>query len=167
MKTFPVIRVIVGAGVIVVALAVANFRSPRTADHAIPVVRADSDTDSGCTLASLKGSYAVSRQGTLLTSVLGLPAPALWGEVAGAVFDGSGSFSGNATVNVGGAVLNSVPFTGTYTVNSDCTGTVTVNANVGVTLHKTIVVTGGGRGYIETQTDTWAVVQGSSERIAD
>ena len=69
MKTFPVIRVIVGAGVIVVALAVANLRSSRTADHAIPVVRADSDTDSGCTLASLKGSYAVSRQGTLLTSI--------------------------------------------------------------------------------------------------
>lgn len=71
MKTFPVIRAIVGAGVIVVALAVVNLRSPRPAGHAIPVVRADSD----CTLATLNGPYAVSRQGTLLTSVLGLPAP--------------------------------------------------------------------------------------------
>ena len=57
MKTFPVIRVIVGAGVIVVALAVGNLRSPQTAGHAIPVVRADSGADSGCTLATLNGPY--------------------------------------------------------------------------------------------------------------
>ena len=38
--------------------------------------------DGGCSIANLSGPYAVSRQGTLLTSVLGLPAPAPWGEVA-------------------------------------------------------------------------------------
>ena len=163
MKTFPVIRAIVGAGVIVVALAVANLRSPRPAGHAILVVRADSD----CTLATLNGTYAVSRQGTLLTSVLGLPAPAPWGEVARAVFDGAGSFSGSATLNIGGAVLNSVPFTGTYTVSSDCTGTITVHPNVPVTITEAIVVIGGGQHYIATDTESIAVVQGRAERIAE
>lgn len=133
---------------------------------ATPQVVHAQETGSGCSLSSLKGSYALDRQGTLVASILGLPAPAPWGEVAFEDFNGAGTFSGKATVNVGGAVVNGT-VTGTYTVSSDCTGTKTVNTSVGVTVHEAIIVTGGGQRMIGTQTDPWAVVQTRAEKIGD
>jgi hypothetical protein len=121
---------------------------------------------SGCSLASLKGPYALDRQGTLVASILGLPAPAAWGEMAREDFDGAGGFSGKATINIGGAV-GSATVTGTYTLNHDCTGTKTVNTNGGVTVHEAIIVIGGGQRMIGTQTDPWAVVQTRAEKIGD
>jgi hypothetical protein len=131
----------------------------------LPVVHAQ-DTGSGCSLSSLKGSYGLDRQGTLVSSILGLPAPAPWTEVAFEHFDGVGGFSGKATVNVGGAVVTGT-VTGSYTINSDCTGTKTVNTSVGVTVHEAIIVTGGGQRMIGTQTDPWAVVQTRAEKIGE
>lgn len=133
---------------------------------ATPQVVHAQETGSGCSLSSLKGSYALDRQGTLVASILGLPAPAPWGEVAFEDFNGAGTFSGKATVNVGGAVVNGT-VTGTYTVSSDCTGTKTVNTSGGVTVHEAIIVTGGGQRMIGTQTDPWAVVQTRAEKIGD
>src|SRR5260370_42092532 len=96
------------------------------------------------------GSYALDRQAPLGTSGRGLPAPGPWGEIAVEHFDGAGAFSGKATVNVGGAVLSGT-VTGTYTVNSDCTGTKTVNTPVGLTVHEAITLI--GRRMIGPQTD--------------
>lgn len=129
----------------------------------LPVVHAQ-DENSGCSLASLNGSYVLDRQGTLVTSVLGLPSPAPWGEIAVEHFDGAGAFSGKATVNVGGAILNGT-VTGTYTINSDCTGSKTVNTPVGLTVHEAIIVI--GRQMIGTQTDPWAVIQTRAEKIGE
>lgn len=154
------------AGVMILGFAVANLPGRHIAGASIPVVRADG----GCSVASLKGPYAVARQGTLVTSVpaLGLVAPAPWTEVALVNIDGAGSFSGKATVNIGGAVLSDVPFTGTYTVNSDCTGTNTVTApSVGITIHQALVVIGGGQRFIETEADSLAVVEGRIEKLGD
>jgi hypothetical protein len=151
----------------IAALTVLVIWAPRTkyAAAALPVVHAQ-DENSGCSLASLKGSYALDRQGTLVSSILGLPAPAAWGEVAFEHFDGAGAFSGKATVNAGGAVVSGT-VTGTYTVSSDCTGTKTVNTSVGVTVHEAIIVTGGGQRMIGTQTDSWAVIQTRAEKIGE
>lgn len=135
----------------------------------VPVIHAQNE-NGGCSVASLKGPYAVARQGTLVTSVpaLGLVAPAPWAEVALVDIDGKGSFSGKATVNIGGAVLSDVPFTGTYTVNSDCTGTNTVTApSVGITIHQALVVIAGGQRFIETEADSLAVVEGRIEKLGD
>jgi hypothetical protein len=64
-----------------IVAAIVSVPTVRYAAATLPVVYAQ-ETESGCSLASLKGSYALDRQGTLVTSVLGLPAPAPWGEVA-------------------------------------------------------------------------------------
>jgi hypothetical protein len=125
-----------------------------------PVVQAT------CSQANLKGAYAVAGQGTLVASLPGIPAPAPWAESSLANFDGAGSFSGKGTVNIGGVVLN-ITFTGTYTVNSDCTGDVTINTNLGLTVHHAIVVIGGGQRFIETETDPLAVVQYRVEKLED
>lgn len=130
------------------------------AGFAVPVVRADQ----GCSVASLNGPYAVAGQGTLVASLPGITAPAPWAESSLADFNGNGAFSGKGTVNIGGAVLN-VTFTGSYTVNSDCTGNVTINTNLGLTVHHAIVVIAGGQRFIETESDPVAVVQYSVERL--
>jgi hypothetical protein len=123
--------------------------------------------DGGCTVANLNGTYAVSRQGTLVTSVLGLPAPAPWGEVARANFTGTGSLSAAVAVNIGGVVINGT-VTGTYTVNSDCTGTITVHpTGLPITITEAIVVIKGGQSYIATDTEAFAVVQGRGEKLED
>jgi hypothetical protein len=133
----------------------------------LPVVHAQDET-SGCSLASLNGRYALSRQGTIVAQIPGFPAPpAPFGEVAIATFDGAGAFSGRATVNIGGLVLNPVNFTATYTVNPDCTGTATVNTGLGLTLHNAIVVIGGGKRFIGTETDLFEVVQTSGQRLGE
>jgi hypothetical protein len=167
MKTFRGLKVIAILGsLITIGLAGANLPRLRAAGLATSVLQADG----GCSLASLNGPYAVARQGTLVTSVpaLGLVAPAPWAESAFADFNGAGAFSGKATVNIGGAVLNDTPFTGTYTVNNDCTGNATINVtNVGVTLHVALIVIGGGQRFIETETDSLAVLQGRAEKLGD
>ena len=133
----------------------------------LPVVHAQ-DENSGCTLASLNGRYAIEGQGTVVAQLPGFPPPpAPQGEVAIVTVNGVGSFSGSATLNVGGLVLNSVAFTGNYTVNSDCTGTTTVNTALGLTLHNAIVVIGGGQRFIETETDPFQVVQRTGQRLGD
>ncbi len=141
-----------------------------TGKHAVftPAVVHAQNGNGGCSLASLSGPYAVSRQGTLVASVLGLPAPAPWGEVARADFNGAGAFSGTANVNIGGVAISG-GVTGTYTVNSDCTGTITVHPNPpfnAIVITQAIVVTGGGQHYIATDTDSFTVVQGRGERLS-
>jgi hypothetical protein len=165
MKALPGLRMaLITAGLIAVGSAIVNLPSLRISGPSNLVVRADGGA---CSVASLSGPYAVSRQGTLLASVLGLPAPAPWDEVARADFDGAGSFTGSATVNIGGVVLNSVPFTGTYMINSDCTGTITVHPNVPVTITESIIVISGGRQYFATDTESFAVVQGTAQRLGE
>ena len=164
MKRLVVFAVLALLGCLVVAISLGTLPKRGIVGLATAVVRADG----GCSVASLNGPYAVARQGTLVTSVpaLGLVAPAPWAESALAVFNGAGTFSGKATVNIGGAVVNPT-FTGTYTVNSDCTGDLTVNSNVGVSLHEAFIVIGGGQRFITTESDSLAVVQANAQKLGD
>ena len=130
-----------------------------------PTVVHAQNSNGGCSLASLSGPYAFAAQGTLLTSILGLPAPAPWGEVARVDFNGTGGFSAIATVNVGGAALNSIPVAGTYTVNTDCTANLNIPLNPQTTIAEAMVVIGGGQRFVITHTESFAVVSGSGERL--
>jgi hypothetical protein len=134
---------------------------------ATPTVVHAQNENGGCSLASLNGPYATEGQGTIVGQLPGLPPPPFpFGEVVLDHFNGAGSFFGNASVNLGGVALP-VSFTGTYTVNSDCTGTVTVNTSLGLTLHNAMVVIGGGQRFILTQTDPFAVIQRTGVRLGD
>jgi hypothetical protein len=97
----------------------------------------------------------------------GFPAPPFpFGEAGIATFDGAGKLFGKTTVNAGGSLLTPT-FTGTYTVNSDCTGSVTVQSNAGFTIQEAIVVIGGGKRYVGTETDPTAVIVRTVERLRD
>jgi hypothetical protein len=58
--------------------------------------------------------------------------------VAGGTFDGDGNVSGFATSSAGGVIVRRAPVTATYTLDSDCTGTLTFEA---AQAHWDIVVT--------------------------
>jgi len=70
-----------------------------------------------CSQATLNGAYMSSQTGTLN----GLPLA----QVNRIVADGQGVFTGSGTVVVDGVVTVIPLITATYTVNPDCTGTLT------------------------------------------
>jgi hypothetical protein len=130
------------------------------------IVRAQEDS---CSIASLHGTYAVHAHGTIVGQLPQPPfptAPFPFGEAGIVTLNGTGQLSGKTTVNLGGVVLQPT-FSGMYTVNSDCTGTLTVQSSAGFVLHDAIIVTRGGGGTVEVQTDPFAVVTRTLERIAD
>ncbi len=93
-----------------------------------------------CSLASLQGAYLLLGDGTMPP----ISAPPLVAQVGILTFDGAGSFSGQETVKVMGAVVPDAPFTGTYTVNPDCTASATVHTIIG-DIHEEGVITGEGQ----------------------
>jgi len=74
-----------------------------------------------CSLAGSSGQY-----GFTLTGVVILPTgPVPIAAVGKAVLDATGNASGTESRSVGGGFADET-FTGTYTVNADCTGTATI-----------------------------------------
>ncbi|MGF6899905.1 hypothetical protein [Paraburkholderia sp. GAS348] len=109
-----------------------------------------------CSLATLNGAYGFSAQGKLiglLDSTGGVHpfvTQQLLNDVALVIFNGSGHFKRIDTGTVGGAPKGGqTDFTGNqsgyYTVNSNCTGTMTIQYDSGVTLLLEMVVTDDAR----------------------
>jgi hypothetical protein len=76
---------------------------------------ASADDGSGCTNATITGSYG----GLLTGTIIGL-GPI--GQVDIATFDGAGHWSRTETTNINGNTLPPETIAGTYNVNADCTG---------------------------------------------
>ena len=74
-----------------------------------------------CSEATLKGTYLFAQNGVEIKGNDQRPF-ALAGYD---VFDGNGEVKGVASGNSNGEVFRKEPFTGTYTVKANCTGTVT------------------------------------------
>jgi hypothetical protein len=74
-----------------------------------------------CSKATLKGTYLFAQNGVEIKGNDQRPF-ALAGYD---VFDGNGEVKGVASGNSNGKVFRKEPFTGTYTVKANCTGTVT------------------------------------------
>jgi len=85
--------------------------------------RARADEHRGCSDASLRGSFGFTSTGTLLA----LPAPLAgpFGEIGRQTFDGRGTTDGAATLSANGNIRR-VTFDGTYAVNPDCTGSMSL-----------------------------------------
>jgi hypothetical protein len=102
-----------------------------------PMAKADSNK--GCSNASLKGTFS-----HMATGFITAP-PAMAGPEAGVgtdTFDGNGGSTGAATLSLNGNIIPLVT-TGTYKVNSDCTGTYTILA-LGGTIRLAFVITDSG-----------------------
>ena len=102
-----------------------------------------------CSNATLTGSYGFKGDGFGTHNGHGNAIP--FAQVGVVTFDGAGnaSFTVTQVLNSSGAeFFEAIP--GTYTVNSDCTGTVTIE-DFG--LHFNIVTVGGGKEFFAIQTD--------------
>jgi hypothetical protein len=78
-------------------------------------------------------------------------------------FDGNGKMSGSFTASQNGKIVRGT-YSGTYTVNSDCSGTVTFTDNTGKTFHYDIFVEVGGTEFSFIQTDAGVVTAGFERR---
>ena len=100
-----------------------------------------------CSNASLKGKYGQTISGELL------PGPGVvlpQNGVAMTNFDGKGNFTQEDFVVINGSPTSSgfeTGETGTYTVNSDCTGTATINYPDGSWIDLELVVVNQGREF--------------------
>ncbi|MFB3923391.1 MAG: hypothetical protein ACE145_16845 [Terriglobia bacterium] len=95
----------------------------------------------GCSLDTLKGDYALFGEGTVSPQLFTLPSfrVARSGLIS---FDGAGNFSGELTASANGLIVPNVTFTGTYTVESDCTTTAEIHNSLGQTAHEFGAISG-------------------------
>ena len=85
------------------------------------------DGPQGCTLATLKGRYLFADAGTLYPPAFGVMQPTPAADAGFHLFNGDGTGADTVTFRVGGAiVLENVVAPISYTVNADCTGSITV-----------------------------------------
>ena len=118
----------------------------------------------GCSLSSLKGTYSVQGQGTAVAQLPGFPTPPFpFAEVAIDFIDGAGNITGNFTVNVDGAVISG-SVAGTYTINPDCTGTLSLQTSIGLPVNEYFVVLRHG-GVRLVDTDPFVVVTRTMEKM--
>jgi hypothetical protein len=96
----------------------------------------------GCSVATLDGSFGFTSTGTLLALPPPLAGP--FGEIGRQTFDGVGNTDATATLSANGNI-NRVTIQGTYVVNPDCTGAMTVLISpLGVTAHLDFVIDDDG-----------------------
>ncbi len=116
----------------------------------LPKVHAQEDAGEGCSLETLRGGYGFTFHG-----FAGGPPPSnVFIPAAGgglATFDGNGNLSVAETVSLGGQILP-LNLLGTYTVDSDCTGSLSVGSGF-TAVHLKIVVVRAGREILAVNSD--------------
>ncbi len=108
---------------------------------------ATSPAQAGCSNGSLKGKYGQTISGQIL------PAPGVvlpQNGIAMTTFDGKGTFTQEDFVVINGAPTSTgfeTGETGTYTINSDCTGTAVINYPNGSWIDLELVIVHQGREF--------------------
>jgi hypothetical protein len=116
-----------------------------------------------CSLTTLKGLYMFAQSGYATISGSLVPQ----GVTGKAVFNGNGTFNSLATISFGGTIVPDDAAPGTYTLNSDCTGTVTVLMTAPTPdVHLDIFVAPEGDEIFTIQTDPGNVLSGTERRVA-
>ena len=117
--------------------------------------------DQGCSLRTLKGTYVFAYTG--LQIVDGQQVPSVF--AGHERFNGDGTLIGVNSFSVNGAISQSVTYTGTYSVNPDCTGTDTlVNDGTSETSHFDLFFGRDGDAISFIQTDSGFVAAGIERR---
>jgi hypothetical protein len=127
------IRAVLGTLLAVAALIALRATFP---SGTLPKVHAQEDHLEGCSAETLNGKYGLTFSGFSTNGAVPAPINAFV-PVAGVglmTFDGNGNLSASETVSLGGQIM-SVNLPGTYTVDSDCTGSLTTaNANLNLVI---------------------------------
>jgi hypothetical protein len=126
---------------------------------ALGLVAVASAQNTTCSNATLNGSFGYSSTGTLLKSYVLPPFAGPFAEVGIQTFDASsGTTSATATLSSNGNIV-SVTVTGTYTVNPDCTGTLTLLISpFGAIVHANLVIDKNGNAFQAIETEPGLIV---------
>ena len=112
-----------------------------------------------CSEATLKGTYLFAQNGVEIKGDEQRPF-----AIAGYdVFDGQGEVKGIDSGNFNGEVFRKDPFTGTYTVKANCTGTVTFRD--GDAIHGDIFIAPDGSKFAFVRTDPEFVGASIDEQV--
>jgi hypothetical protein len=85
------------------------------------------ESEPTCTLKTLKGRYLFAEKGTILPPAFGVTGPTPGVNAGFHLFNGDGTGTDIVTLRVNGVtVLRNLVVPISYTVNADCTGTITV-----------------------------------------
>ena len=114
---------------------------------------------SGCSVANLTGGYGYSLSGYYFDSA----GNTNYFSAAG-IFtaDGNGNTTGKESDSFSGQILQGDPLAGTYTVNSDCTGTLTTNSMTSGSANYDFVFTNGRSQLQLVETDAGNNVTGQA-----
>ena len=140
------IRVVLGTLVAVAALIILRGTFP---SGTLPKVHAQEEAKEGCSLETLKGRYGLTFSGLTTRAMVPAAIDAFVPVVGGGLvtFDGEGHLTAAETVSVGGQIAP-VNVLGTYTVNSDCTGSFTTSH-----AHLDLVIVRGGKEILAVNED--------------
>jgi hypothetical protein len=118
----------------------------------------------GCRNTTLTGTYAFTVHGQIFPP--DGSAPLLVGGVAQTTFDGKGNLVQVDAVAVnGGLAPGWRPGTGTYSLNADCTGTITINNEGMPPLHQQVVIAQSGNTIHGVVIDPGFAVTADAERV--
>ena len=78
------------------------------------------------------------------------------------ILDGKGNVTGSGTFSLAGAIYT-VPITGTYTENADCTGSAQITPHGYSMLNFNFVVVNAGKEILLVETDTGTIVSGTMQ----
>lgn len=138
-------------------LAVLTTGITLTSMSIVPAAHAQIQTSATCSLATVKGSYAIQLTGWFGTGANRQP----YASAGTFVADGNGHLSGTETVVLDGAAPIQQPVTATYTVNSaTCTGSAT--ATDGRTFN--FFILGNGKEITNISTTLGTTITGVSKR---
>ena len=113
---------------------------------AVPALHAEKNKD--CSNASLQGGYGFLNGQTVVPARTPFAALGRWD------FDGKGKFTNTLTINDNGKVAH-IKDSGTYTVDTDCTGKIFILGGTGTV---EIVLVDGGKEFYELPTNPSSLV---------
>jgi hypothetical protein len=115
----------------------------------------------GCSLATLRGTYIYAYEGFNIENGTQIPVAYAGQEV----YYGDGTMTGVYSASTNGTITRNIPYTGTYTVNGDCTGTLTTTEEIG-TFHYDQFVGLNGDEFSWVATDPGIVASGFERRVS-
>ena len=114
-----------------------------------------------CTTATLVGPYGYLLQGNLIEQ--GSLAP--YADMGSLSADGNGKFSGSGAESLAGTIASGTTITGTYTVNTDCTGSASLTYSNGLgPFHFNLVILNNGQEIRLVQNDSGSIVSGTARQ---
>lgn len=119
--------------------------------------------DNTCSAQTLSGAYTYTLRGGYIGDQYG----DIFDFAAAGRFvaDGNGTFSGTESTSQGESIARSSPYTGTYTVSDDCTGTMIFKDSKGnLIANIDIVITNNAKEIEMIETDNGTSISGRAQQ---